>query len=173
METTKLDDGSDPATTADLFDRLDGLDIAYSTVDHQPVFTVEEAKALRGELPGAHIKNLMLRNKKGAMWLVVCLEDRQIDLKALGAQLEAGRFSFASAERLAKYLGVIPGAVTPLAVINDVGGHVSVVLDRAVLDHQLVNCHPLDNSMTTALSPADLVRFLESEKHPPWLIELP
>ena len=72
VETTKLDDGSDPATTADLFDRLDGLDIAYSTVDHQPVFTVEEAKALRGELPGAHIKNLMLRNKKGAMWLVVC-----------------------------------------------------------------------------------------------------
>ena len=85
------------------------------------MFTVEEAKRLRGELPGGHTKNLFLRNKKGRMWLVVCLEDREIDLKALGEQLESGRLSFASADRLMTYLGVVPGAVTPFAALNDTG----------------------------------------------------
>ena len=92
-----------------LFARLAELGIAHRTVEHPPVFTVEEAKALRGNLPGHHIKNLFLRNKKEEMWLVVALEDRTIDLKRLGGTLGAGRLSFGSPERLAKYLGVEPG----------------------------------------------------------------
>jgi len=160
-----------PATPAALFARLAELGIESETVEHAPVFTVEEAKALRGELPGAHIKNLFLRNKKGAMWLVTCQEDRQIDLKQLGASLGAGRLSFGSAERLMKYLGVLPGAVTPFAVINDRQNTVTVALDRALLDQDPVNCHPLVNTMTTAISGADLVRFLEAEGHPPQILD--
>lgn len=161
-----------PTAPAALLARLDALGIDYRCVTHPPVFTVEEAKALRGELPGAHIKNLFLRNKKGRMWLVTCLEDREIDLKALGERLEAGRFSFGSAERLMTYLGVRPGAVTPFAVINDTAGAVTMVLDSGVIGAGLVNCHPLVNTMTTALAPEDLVRFLEAEGHAPLLLKL-
>src|SRR5262249_59461615 len=92
-----------------LFDHLAQLGIAQRTVEHPPVFTVEEAKALRGDLPGHHVKNLFLRNKKEEMWLVVALEDRAIDLKRLGQALGAGRLSFGSAERLRGHLGVAAG----------------------------------------------------------------
>ena len=162
-----LADGAAPATPAALFARLEALGIASRSFEHDPVFTVEEAKALRGELAGAHIKNLFLRNKKREMWLVTCLEDRRIDLKALAKALEAGRFSFGNAALLMAHLGVLPGAVTPFAVINDHGRAVRMVLDRALLDHDLVNCHPLVNHMTTAIAPQDLVAFLEAEGHPP------
>ena len=161
-----------PASPADVLRRLDELGIQSRTVSHPPVYTVEEAKALRGELSGAHIKNLFLRNKKGAMWLVVCQEDRTVDLKALAAALDAGRFSFGSAERLMTYLGVEPGSVTPLAVINDRGRQVQVVIDTAVLAQAPVHCHPLTNDMTTAIAPDDLVRFLEAEGHPPRLLDM-
>src|SRR4030081_325691 len=102
-----------------LFARLEQLGIAQRTVEHPPVFTVEEAKKLRGELPGAHIKNLFLRNKKEEMWLVGGLEARHVALKRLGEVLGAGRLSFGSPERLARHLGVEPGSVTPLSLIND------------------------------------------------------
>ena len=160
-----------PTRPEDLLARLDELGIAARTFTHPPVHTVAEAKARRGEIEGAHIKNLFLRNKKGAMWLVTCLEDRDIDLKALGQALGAGRFSFASAARLMTYLGVLPGAVTPFAVINDTEGKVQVVLDRALLDCDPVNAHPLVNDRTTAISPGDLVRFLEATGHPPRFLD--
>ena len=161
-----------PTSPEALLARLEALGIETQTVRHPPVFTVEQAKALRGELPGHHIKNLFLRNKKGAMWLVVCLEDRQIDLKALAGALEAGRFSFGSAERLMTYLGVEPGSVTPFAAINDTDGQVQVVLDTAATENGPVNCHPLVNHMTTAITAADLIRFLESIGHPPRLLDM-
>lgn len=161
-----------PTSPEALLGRLDALGIAYRNVTHPPVFTVEEAKALRGELPGCHIKNLFLRNKKGGMWLVTCLEDRAVDLKTLGERLDAGRFSFGSAERLMTHLGVRPGAVTPFAVINDEAGAVTMVLDSAVMAGGPVNCHPLVNTMTTALAPADLVRFLEAAEHAPLMLAL-
>ncbi len=123
-----------PATPDDLFRRLAELGIETRTLSHPPVFTVEEAKALRAELPGAHTKNLFLRNKKGVQWLVVCDADLILDLKILSRCFGAGRLSFASPRRLMTHLGVIPGAVTPFAVINDAGGQVSVVLDRKILE---------------------------------------
>jgi Ala-tRNA(Pro) deacylase len=172
MSETEISAAALPTSPEALQARLDALGIAYQTVSHPPVFTVEEAKALRGELPGSHITNLFLRNKKGRMWLVTCLEDREIDLKALGARLEAGRFSFGSAERLMSHLGVLPGSVTPFAVINDAAGAVTMVLDRGVMDAGPVNCHPLVNTMTTALAPADLVRFLEAENHAPLMLDM-
>jgi len=161
-----------PTSPEALLARLAELGIAVSSFSHPPVFTVAEAKALRGELRGGHIKNLFLRNKKGVMWLVTCLEDRDIDLKALGRALGAGRFSFASAARLMTYLGVQPGAVTPFAVINDTEGKVQVVLDEGLLDCDPVNAHPLVNDRTVAVSPGDLVRFLEAVGHPPRILDL-
>ncbi len=158
-----------------LFARLEQLGIAERTVEHPAVFTVEEAKALRGDLPGHHIKNLFLRNKKEEMWLVVALEDRAIDLKRLGEVLGAGRLSFGSAERLKRHLGVEPGSVTPLALINDESQSVQLVLDRGLVDGHgaPVNVHPLVNTMTTAMAAPDLLRFFEATGHAPRWLDFP
>ena len=156
-----------------LFDRLADLGIAHATVEHAAVFTVEEAKTHRGTLPGHHIKNLFLRNKKEEMWLVVALEDRAIDLKRLGDVLGSGRLSFGSAERLKRTLGVEPGSVTPLALVNDEARAVRLVLDRGVADGGPVNAHPLVNTMTTAIAPADLQRFFEATGHTPHWLDFP
>ena len=156
-----------------LFARLDQMGIAHRTVEHPPVFTVEEAKALRGNLPGHHIKNLFLRNKKEEMWLVVALEDRAIDLKRLGEVLGAGRLSFGSADRLKRTLGVEPGSVTLLSLLNDQAHAVRLVLDRGIANGGPVNAHPLVNTMTTALAPADLLRFFEATGHTPRWLEFP
>jgi Ala-tRNA(Pro) deacylase len=156
-----------------LFDRLDSLGLVHRSVSHPPVFTVEEAKAHRGELPGHHIKNLFLRNKKEQMWLVVALEDRGVDLKRLGEMLGAGRLSFGSPERLRKYLGVEPGSVTPFAVINDTGHHVRLVLDSGLRQEGPINAHPLTNTMTTAISLTDLQRFFKATGHQPRWLDFP
>jgi Ala-tRNA(Pro) deacylase len=161
-----------PTSPQRLLARLDALGIAYRNHEHAAVFTVEEAKALRGELAGGHIKNLFLRNKKEEMWLVVAEEAKRIDLQALGERLGAGKLSFGSADRLMRYLGVLPGAVTPFGIVNDTERKVKVVLDRDLLGLDPVNAHPLVNTMTTALAPGDLVRFLEAESHAPVVIEV-
>lgn len=168
-----LDDGTVPASPEDLLARLDDLGIEHATHRHAPVFTVEEAQRLKGDLPGAHTKNLFLRDKKGTMWLVVALHDRDVDLKVLGPQLGArGRLSFGSADRLMRYLGVIPGSVTPFAVINDHGHEVSVALDRGLQAQEVWNAHPLDNGMTTAVRGESVIRFLDAMGHPPGWVEM-
>jgi Ala-tRNA(Pro) deacylase len=156
-----------------LFERLDHLGIAHRSVEHPPVFTVEDAKALRGNLPGHHVKNLFLRNKKEEMWLVVALEDRAIDLKRLGEVLGAGRLSFGSAERLKRHLGVEPGSVTPLALINDGRRAVRLALDRTLANRAPVNVHPLVNTMTTTMDSAALLRFFSVTGHEPRWLDFP
>lgn len=156
-----------------LFAKLEALGIAQRTVEHPPVFTVEEAKALRGNLPGHHIKNLFLRNKKEEMWLVVALEDRAIDLKRLGEALGAGRLSFGSPDRLRRHLGVEPGSVTPFALVNDETRVVRLVLDRGIAEGGPVNAHPLVNTMTTAIAIADLLRLFEAIGHAPRWLDFP
>src|SRR5215510_6857080 len=161
-----------PTSPEQLLARLSVLGISVQNHAHDAVFTVEEAKALRGELHGGHIKNLFLRNKKEEMWLVVVEEDKRVDLKALGEKLNAGKLSFGSPDRLLRYLGVLPGAVTPFGIINDKDRKVKVVLDRDLMGYNPVNAHPLVNTMTTALSAQDLVKFLEAEGHKPDLLDL-
>src|SRR5262245_6230873 len=156
-----------------LFDHLAQLGIAQRTVEHPPVFTVEQAKALRGDLPGHHVKNLFLRNKKEEMWLVVAIEDRAVDLKRLGEVLGAGRLSFGSPDRLRRHLGVEPGSVTPLALINDTGLSVRLALDRGLIEGGPVNVHPLVNTMTTAMKAADLLRFFAATGHEPRWLDFP
>ena len=162
-----------PATPEQLLARLDALGIRHTTHHHTPVFTVEEAQRLKGDLPGAHTKNLFLRDKKGTMWLLVALRDREVDLKVVAPQLNArGRLSFGSAERLMRHLGVIPGAVTPFAVINDSSGAVSVALDSGLRAQEIWNAHPLDNAMTTAVRGEDVLRFLHASGHHPIWVKL-
>ncbi|GAB4239791.1 MAG: prolyl-tRNA synthetase associated domain-containing protein [Methyloligellaceae bacterium] len=156
-----------PATRAQLFARLDDLGIAHKTVEHPPLFTVEESKRLRGDIPGAHTKNLFLKCKKGTLWLIVALESTQIELKRLHARLGSGRLSFGKPELLREVLGVEPGSVTPFALINDTQQQVSVVLDEAMLACEPLNFHPLENTATTAISKEGLLAFIKSCGHEP------
>ena len=161
-----------PLTPDQLFARLDALGIAHRTYRHPPVFTVAEAAALRGELPGGHCKSLFLKDKKAGLWLVVALEKRVVDLKRLAARLAAPRFSFGSADLLYETLGVRPGSVTPFALANDSGQRVAVVLDAGMLARDPLNYHPLANDRTTAIAPADLLRFVAACGHRPRLVDL-
>jgi Ala-tRNA(Pro) deacylase len=157
-----------PATPDDLFAFLDRLGIAHETVTHPPLFTVEESQALRGKIAGGHSKNLFLRDKKGALFLVSTLEDASIELKSLHRALGAsGRFSFGSADLMRETLGIDPGAVTPFAALNDTVRRVTVVLDAAMMAHARLNFHPLRNTMTTTIAREGLVRFLTATGHPP------
>jgi Ala-tRNA(Pro) deacylase len=161
-----------PLTPEELFARLDALAIAHRTYSHPPVFTVAEATALRGSLPGGHCKSLFLKDKKGGFWLAVMLEDRRVDLKKLAGHLAAPRFSFGGAADLYRLLGVRPGSVTPFALVNDGEHCVTPVLDAAMLEHDPLNYHPLANDRTTALAPADLLRFIAACGHTPRIIDL-
>ncbi len=170
-QETVLIDGSVPARASDVLERLADLEIAQHTVSHPPLRTVADSKAHRHDPLGGYSKNLFLRNKKGRMWLVTLHEDRHVDLRALGEHIGAGRVSFASSRRLMNYLGVVPGAVTPLAVINDKGGAVAAVLDSRLLGFERVHFHPCENVFTTTLAPADLLRFMQASGHPPRIVD--
>jgi Ala-tRNA(Pro) deacylase len=159
-------------TPEELFARLDALGIAHCTYSHPPVFTVAEAVALRGELPGGHCKSLFLKDKKGGFWLAVMLEERRTDLKKLAARLGAPRFSFGGAADLHRLLGVRPGSVTPFALPNDIQHLVTPALDREMLERDPLNYHPLENDRTTAISPADLLRFIAASRHTPRIVDL-
>jgi Ala-tRNA(Pro) deacylase len=162
-----------PATFEDLSAFLGHLGIVTATVTHPPLFTVEESRALRGEIPGAHTKNLFLKDKKDALFLVVALEDAIIDLKHLHGRIGAsGRLSFGKAELLAETLGVTPGAVTPFGLINDRPPRVNVVLDAALVANAAVNCHPLINTATTTIASADLIAFIRATGHEPRILAL-
>ncbi len=155
-----------------LFERLEELGIVTETQTHAPVFTVEESRRVRGRLPGAHCKSLFLKDKKGALWLVVALEDRRLDLKALAPLIGSARLSFGSPERLAAHLGVVPGAVTPFALINDGERAVRPVIDSGVMQSERAHFHPLSNDATTAIAPSDLLRFIRALGHDPAVADL-
>ena len=163
---------SDTGTPDQLLAYLDTLSIPHQTISHPPLCTVEEAKMHRPQIPGGYTKNLFLRNRKGAMWLLTLQEDQSIDLKQAAEHLEAKQFSFASAERLQRYLGITPGAVSPLALFNDRNDHlIQFVLDTAFKAHEWIHVHPLNNQQTTTLRLSDLERFLIKTGHPPQWVD--
>jgi Ala-tRNA(Pro) deacylase len=155
-----------------LFARVDELGIRSTTVEHAPMFTVEQSRELREALPGAHTKNLFLTDKQDHAVLVVAKADTRVDLKALAGRLGRGRFSFGKPPLLAAVLGVPPGSVTPFALINDPKARVTVVVDAALLGYDEVNCHPLTNSATTRIATADLLRFVRACGHEPVILPL-
>jgi len=163
--------GQQPATPEAVFEALDRLEIKHSTITHKPMRTVADSMAMRDGVAGGYSKNLFLRNRKGRMVLVTLLEDRMVDLKALGQLLEIGKPGFASPQRLMNYLGVIPGAVTPLAVINDETAAVTVVLDKSLLEKNPLHFHPCDNTMTTTIEADDLLKYIEALHSSPVLVD--
>jgi len=160
------------ATPEDLFARLDELGIATATHEHPPLHTVEESRALRGEIAGAHSKNLFLKCKKDNLWLVVALEDTPVDLKTLHRRIGSGRLSFGKPDLLREVLGIEPGSVTPFALINDRDRRVNVVLDEALLANDTLNFHPLTNTATTTIATDDMLKFIAACGHEPMRVVL-
>jgi Ala-tRNA(Pro) deacylase len=162
-----------PATSDDLIAYLDSIAIATTTVEHPPLHTVEDSQALRGDIPGGHVKNLFVKDKKGRLFLLVLGEETRVDLKRVHEKIGAqGRVSFGSAELLQEVWGVKPGAVTPFGAINDAGGRVTVVLDATMMRCERLNFHPLVNTRTTGLSSRDIIKFLQATGHEPLIVEL-
>ena len=153
---------------------LDEHEIAYIRTDHPPVYTVAEAQTLVPSMPGANTKNLFVRNKKGTRhWLVVVGYEKQVELQRLAVMLGEKRLSLASPERLKRYLDVEPGAVSLLAIVNDTGAAVEVVIDEDVWRADTLKCHPLVNTSTLAICRQDVERLLALTNHGVTLMEVP
>ena len=161
-----------PLSREDLLIRLDELGIKTTTVEHPAVYTVAESPSVEIPLPGAHTKNLFLKDERGTLVLVVAKSTTRVDLKALAKCLGAGRFSFGKPDLLMSTLGVTPGSVTAFAVANDMEGRVKVVVDEALISDDSVNCHPLENTATTNIACEDLLRFIRSTGHEPSVMAL-
>ena len=162
-----------PASPDDLIAYLATLGVETTTVDHPPLYRVEDSQAFRGDISGGHTKNLFVKDKKGRLFLLVLEEETIVDLKRVHEKIGAqGRVSFGSAELLEEVWGVKPGAVTPFGAINDQAGKVSVVLDEAMMSHERLNFHPLVNTRTTGLKSADLIKFLRATGHEPLVVAL-
>jgi Ala-tRNA(Pro) deacylase len=162
-----------PKTRDDLFRFLDGLGIAHKTFDHAPVFTVAESAALRDEIPGGHTKNLFVKDKKDNFFLLTVEEHAVVDLKTVHTIIgAASKVSFGKPEKLMEYLGVIPGSVTAFGAINDTGNNVTFILDQALADEEIINCHPLSNDATTSVAVKDLLRFMEATGHVPLVLKV-
>ncbi|HEX5776394.1 MAG TPA: YbaK/EbsC family protein [Caulobacteraceae bacterium] len=147
---------------ADLIAFLDELGVEHRTLDHPAVFRVGEGDEIKAALPGAHTKNLFLKDGKDQLWLISAEGHTQIDLKRLPPVIGSGRLSFGNAALMEETLGVTPGSVTAFGLINDVGRRVRFVLDAALADAEAVNFHPLTNTATTGVSQGGFRQFLSA-----------
>lgn len=172
-ESLVLSNGAPAATVEQVLTAITELGFHHDTISHEPLFTVDQAKSVKYDLAGAHTKNLFLRNKKGRMILVVVEQDQMIELKSLRdrVQMPGGHFAFASTERLEKYLGVVPGSVSPLALINDHEGAVNVFIQTTLLQHDSIWLHPCRNTHSTRLKTKDLLAILDAWEHPATLLQ--
>jgi len=160
-----------PASPQDLFRFLDELNILHQTLAHEPLHTVEDSRHVHAQMPGAHVKNLLVKDKKSRVFLLVAEADAQINLKNVHEKIGAsGRVSFCNGETLEQLWGVKPGSVTPLGAINDPAQRVTVVLEATLMAQETVNVHPLQNTMTTALRAQDLIKFLRATDHEPMIL---
>lgn len=159
------------ATRAELFAKFDELEISHVTYDHEPIFTVEQGAPLKAQWAGGHSKNLFLKDRKGALFLLSARDETQIDLKQLPKVVGCARLSFGKPDLMVDALGVTPGSVTAFALINDPGARVRFLLDKALLDCDPMHFHPLENTATTALAPADFLTFVRACGHEPLVID--
>lgn len=162
-----------PKTQDELFAFLEGLGIVTKTVTHPPLFTVADAQALRGEIAGAHTKNLFLKDKKDGFFLLTLEEEARVDLKTIHQRIgAASRVSFGNPEALLGLLGVTPGAVSAFGLLNDTENRVRFFLDETLAEAGTVNAHPLTNKATTSIASADLLRFAEATGHKAAILKL-
>lgn len=155
-----------------LFNLLKSLNISYELHHHEAVFTVEESDKIDAQITGTHCRNLFLRDKKKKNYLVVLQNATDVDLKKLPALIDSDRLSFGSADRLWEYLGVRPGSVCPFAIMNDTENQVQLILDKSMMETDIVNYHPLINTMTVSLTPKDLLKFIETTGHQAHITDL-
>lgn len=166
------DKPTEPAFDRDrLLDWMAANDIEQTTHDHPAVFRVEEGLDLKAAMPGAHTKNLFLKDKKGRLWLISARQDTVVDLKRAPKTIGSDRLSFGNEALMFETLGLTPGSVTALGLINDPDQRVTFVLDKALWDADIVNFHPLTNTATTALAQADFRRFLELIGREPMVVD--
>ena len=148
-----------------LLDKLQELGIAYDYVSHPAVFTSEQANAAMPHMAGAHCKNLFVKDKSGKKWLLTIPDDRRADLKIVAEKIGSARLSFCSADEMEECLGITPGAVTPLAVINDTENRVELVVDKNVMNWDIISCHPMINTATISIKSDDFRKFIEYTNH--------
>ncbi len=158
-------------TRADLIALLDRAGVAHDTLDHPAVFRVGEGEEIKAQIPGAHTKNLFLKDAKGQLWLISAADRTVIDLKRLHTVIGSARLSFGSAELMAETLGVTPGSVTAFALINDPDHRVRFILDRVLAEAQRVNFHPLTNTATTGVDQAGFRAFLDAVGVTPMVVD--
>lgn len=158
---------------AGLLEDLSSLAIPHAIHEHEAVFTVEESRSIKADIPGEHTKNLFLKDAAGAFWLVTVPAEIRVDLKALPQVLGSKRLSFGKPEDMERLIGIAPGSVTPLAMINAAPGSVSLVLEEGLAEADCVNVHPLRNTATIGLCGADILRLLDHWGHEPVVAEIP
>ncbi len=175
----KLDDGvpvqsthSMPTQPQEILKTLDDLGVEYMLYEHEAVFTVADSQKVDAQILAHHTRNMFLRTKKKENILVTLSHDTPIDLKKLEDVLGFKRFSFGSPDRLMEFLGVFPGSVTPLSVINANPNDIAIVLEERMMQADLVAFHPLINTMTVTLTPKDLLKFMDSVGHTPRIVDL-
>ena len=160
-----------PVSRQDLFDYLDKLNIAHNTLDHDPIFRVEDSLELKAQRPGANTKNLFLKDKAGKFFLICAQSDTNIHINKLHPILGCKRLSFGKTDPLLELLGVTPGSVTLFSILNDTESAVTLILDGALMNHDIVNFHPLLNDATTAISSADMIKFAKATGHDPVILD--
>jgi len=147
-------------TKTDLFELLSAKNKDFQIYDHEALFTVEDSENLRGEIKGAHTKNLFLKNKKNNFFLFSCEENAKVDLKLFSKSIDAKNLSFANAEYLERYLGIKPGSVSPFALLNDKNNIVKFCLDEKLYNSEIINFHPLINTTTISIKTSEFIDFL-------------
>ena len=152
---------------------LEALAIPFEQYEHDAVFTVAESYGVKDAIPGAHTKNLFLKDTGGAFWLVTLPAEMRVNLKALPAAIGCKRVSFGKPDDMERLLGLTPGSVTPLGAINAAPGTITVVLDRTLAEADRINVHPLRNTATIGLSGTDCLRLLEHWGHAPLVADIP
>ncbi len=160
-----------PITRDALFALLDENDIAHKTLEHPPVFTVKDGQDIKAKMIGANTKNLFLKDKVGAFFLICAQSDTQIKINRLHTMLGCKRLSFGKPDYLLQHLGVTPGSVTLFSVMNDTENRVQLIIDKSLLDHDIVNFHPLKNTATTAISSSDMIKFAKIVHHEPLIMD--
>lgn len=164
---------NEPKNAQALFAFLDSLGISHVTKNHPPVFTVAESESLRDEIPGAHTKNLFVKDKKDQYFVITVEENAVVDLKSVHKIIGASsRVSFGKPEKMLEYLGVVPGSVTVFGAMNDSGLNVTFVVDEELMKSDLINGHPLSNDATTTISTKDLITFFKATGHEPLILKV-
>lgn len=161
-----------PTSPESLLQKLENLGIEYVLHYHEAVYTVAESEKIDTDISGTHCRNLFLRDKKKKNFLLVLQNATQVDVKKLPSVIGSDRLSFGSADRLWQYLGVRPGSVCPFSIVNDAEKQVKILLDKSMMETDIVNYHPLLNTMTVSLKPTDLVKFIEDCGHEAHIVDL-